>query len=186
MYTSNGGSNWTSRSSGIQIGLNGLHFVNQNKGWTVGGNGTLYSTTNAGLNWILEQSQTTQDLNSIHSFDGDNAWAVGNIGIITTNYSAPTGLRSEIGVISDYKLEQNFPNPFNPSTEIMFSIASDEFVTLKVFNILGSEIVTLVNDDLNAGSYVVDFNGEGLTSGIYLYSISTNNFKSTRKMILTK
>jgi photosystem II stability/assembly factor-like uncharacterized protein len=186
MYTSNGGSNWTSRSTGILVGLNGLHFVDQNVGWTVGGAGTLYSTTNAGMNWVTITTPTTQDLNSIHSFDGVNAWAVGNNGVITTNYSATTDLGSELGVISEYRLEQNYPNPFNPSTKIIFSIASDEFVTLKVHNILGSEIVTLVNDDLNAGSYVVDVNGEGLTSGIYFYTISTSNFKSTRKMILTK
>ena len=90
-----------------------------------------------------------------------------------------TGLR-------DYELQQNYPNPFNPSTKIRFSIASDEFVTLKIFNVLGSEIVTLVNDELNAGSYEVDFNASGLNSGVYFYTISTNKFTETRKMILMK
>ena len=88
--------------------------------------------------------------------------------------------------LKDYELQQNYPNPFNPSTQIRFSIPSNEFVTLKIYNVLGSEIATLVNDDLNAGSYEVDFNGEGLTSGIYFYTISTKNFINTKKMILTK
>ena len=85
-----------------------------------------------------------------------------------------------------FNLEQNYPNPFNPSTKIRFSIPSNEFVALKIYNVLGSEITTLVNDDLHAGSYEVDFNSEGLTSGVYFYTLSTNNFTNTRKMILTK
>jgi len=99
----------------------------------------------------------------------------------------PAGI-NEIGFsgVNDYTLDQNYPNPFNPSTKIRFSIASDEFVTLKIFNVLGSEIVTLVNDELNAGSYEVDFNASGLNSGVYFYTISTNKFTETRKMILMK
>lgn len=88
--------------------------------------------------------------------------------------------------MKDYELQQNYPNPFNPSTKIRFSIPSNEFVTLKVYNVLGSEIATLINDVLNAGSYEVDFNAEGLTSGVYFYTLSTDNFTNTRKMILTK
>ena len=92
----------------------------------------------------------------------------------------------EIIAPSKFTLEQNYPNPFNPSTKIRFSIPSNIFVTLKVYNVLGSEIATLINDVLNAGSYEVDFNAKGLSSGVYFYSINTPNFKSTRKMILTK
>jgi len=92
----------------------------------------------------------------------------------------------EFAGLKDYKLQQNYPNPFNPSTKIRFSIPSNEFVTLKVYNVLGSEIVTLINDELNAGSFEVDFNASGLNSGVYFYVISTKNFTSTRKMILLK
>jgi hypothetical protein len=88
--------------------------------------------------------------------------------------------------LTDYELQQNYPNPFNPSTKIKFNIPSNEFVTLKVYNVLGSEIATLINDVLNAGSFEVDFNAEGLTSGVYFYTLSTYNFAETRKMILMK
>ncbi len=132
MYTSNGGVNWTSRSAGIQVGLNGLHFVNQNEGWVVGGAGTLYSTTNAGLNWIVLQSQTGQDLNSIHSFDGVNAWAVGNLGVIVTNYSSPTNVDNKNHIApNSLVLEQNYPNPFNPTTTIRFTFRKAETQQLK-------------------------------------------------------
>ncbi len=186
MYTSDGGVNWTSRSAGIQVGLNGIHFVNQNEGWVVGDAGTLYSTTNAGLNWTAITTPTTQDLNSIHSFDGVNTWAVGNLGTIVTNYSPTTGIEREFSTVSDYLLEQNYPNPFNPTTKIKFSIGSKEFVELKLFNILGHEIKTMINTELEPGLYTVDFNASGLPSGVYFYSITTNSFKSTKKMILSK
>jgi photosystem II stability/assembly factor-like uncharacterized protein len=186
MFTSNGGANWSSRSSGIQVGLNGLHFVNQNKGWTVGGAGTLYSTTNAGLNWIPEQSQTGQDLNSIHSFDGVNAWAVGNIGAIVTNYTPTTDIDSDFNNATDFTLEQNYPNPFNPSTRISFNLPSREFVTLKVYNALGSEVATLLKENLPGGYYEIEFNAYSLHSGVYFYELSSDNFVETKKMLFLK
>jgi len=187
MYTSNGGTNWTSRSAGIQVGLNGIHFVNQNEGWVVGGAGSLYSTTNAGLNWIVLQSQTGQDLNSIHSFDGVNAWAVGNVGVIATNYSPPTNVDNEnIIAPNSLVLEQNYPNPFNPSTKIGFNLPSREFVTLKIYNALGREVVTVLSENLEGGYYEITFDASKLNSGVYFYSISTDKFTNTRKMILMK
>jgi len=187
MFTSNGGGNWTSRSAGIQVGLNGLHFINQNEGWVVGGAGTLYSTTNAGLNWVAITTPTNQDLNSIHSFDGVNAWSVGNLGTIVTNYSSTTGIENQNTVKPDeFLLGQNYPNPFNPSTKISFNLPAREFVTLKVFNVLGSEVAILINDNMEAGLHEVTFNASGLKSGVYFYVISTKNFTSTLKMILLK
>ncbi|MBE0571214.1 MAG: T9SS type A sorting domain-containing protein [Ignavibacteriaceae bacterium] len=187
MYTSNGGANWTSRSTGIQVGLNGLHFVNQNEGWVVGGAGTLYSTTNAGLNWIVLQSQTGQDLNSIHSVDGANAWAVGNLGVIVTNYSPPTNVENENSVAPNtLVLEQNYPNPFNPLTKIKFSVPERSNTIIKVYNTVGSEVATLLNEVKQPGTYEVDFNAADLSSGAYFYSMETDNFREVKKMILIK
>jgi len=187
MYTSNGGTNWTSRSNGIQVGLNGLHFVNQNEGWVVGGAGTLYSTTNAGLNWIAIQTGTGQDLNSIHSFDGVNAWAVGNIGVIITNYTTPTYVENENNIVpNSLVLEQNYPNPFNPSTTIKFSVPERGNTIIKVYNTVGSEVATLLNEVKQPGTYEVNFNAAGLSSGAYFYSIETDTFRKVKKMILLK
>ncbi len=88
--------------------------------------------------------------------------------------------------IYGYELRQNYPNPFNPSTKIAFTIGKTEFVSLKVYNLLGKEVSTLVNRNLAAGSYTVDFNAENLASGIYIYTISTAGFRNTHKMILMK
>jgi hypothetical protein len=85
-----------------------------------------------------------------------------------------------------YKLFQNYPNPFNPSTIINFEIPEHSFVTLKVFNILGSEITTLVNEEKPAGKYSFTFDASNLPSGIYFYRITAGNFSNVKKMLLLK
>jgi len=85
-----------------------------------------------------------------------------------------------------YSLEQNYPNPFNPATLIRFSIPEQGLVTLKVYNLLGETVATLVNNELSSGKYEVSFNGAKLSSGIYFYTITTDNFIATKKMILMK
>ncbi|MBV6420148.1 MAG: hypothetical protein DAHOPDDO_01376 [Ignavibacteriaceae bacterium] len=90
------------------------------------------------------------------------------------------------GLIYDYMLEQNYPNPFNPSTIISWQNPADAFVILKVFDILGREVTTLVNEQKEAGAHSVEFDSEGLPSGIYLYKIQIGNYSEIRKMILQK
>jgi len=91
------------------------------------------------------------------------------------------------GVTPDnYSLSQNYPNPFNPSTTINFAIPNSEFVTLKVYNILGSEVATLVNENLASGSYRYNFDAQNLASGIYLYELNAGNFREIKKMNLLK
>ncbi len=92
----------------------------------------------------------------------------------------------DFGTVKEYSLSQNYPNPFNPSTEINYSIAKSGNVTLKVYNLLGSEIATLVNGFMEAGKHSVKFDARDFTSGIYFYTIKADNFTSTRKMILMK
>ncbi len=85
-----------------------------------------------------------------------------------------------------YNLDQNYPNPFNPSTVIKYSVAKDGFVNVSVFNLLGEKVATLVNSDMKAGSYDVNFNASSLSSGIYFYSINAGDFKAVKKMLLMK
>jgi hypothetical protein len=92
----------------------------------------------------------------------------------------------ELSVVSDFNLEQNYPNPFNPSTTIKFSVPSSEFVTLKVYDVLGNEITTLVNEQKAPGTYEVRFDAGNLASGMYVYSLKAGNFTQTRKLLLMK
>jgi len=85
-----------------------------------------------------------------------------------------------------FNLNQNYPNPFNPSTTIEFQIPNSEFVTLKIYNILGEEVATLINDRLKAGNHTYSFDGSRLASGVYLYRIEAGHFQETKKMILLR
>jgi len=91
-----------------------------------------------------------------------------------------------VGTPTEFSLGQNYPNPFNPSTTINYSIPEFSFVTLKVYDVLGSEVATLVNEDKSVGSYEVEFDANELTSGIYFYKIQSGSFVETKKMVLMK
>ncbi|MFA7362048.1 MAG: T9SS type A sorting domain-containing protein [Candidatus Kapaibacterium sp.] len=86
----------------------------------------------------------------------------------------------------EYKLEQNFPNPFNPTTSINYSIPKSGLVTLRVYNVFGQEVSTLVNEVKNNGNYSVDFNASNLSSGVYYYELTSGNFVQTKRMMLIK
>jgi hypothetical protein len=93
---------------------------------------------------------------------------------------------STSAVTTSFRLNQNYPNPFNPSTVISYSIPSQSKVTLKVYNILGSEVATLVDENKPAGNYNVTFNAARLSSGVYFYQLKAGNFVSTKKLMLVK
>ena len=107
---------------------------------------------------------------------------------VRTASFSPTDVEEEIGTIAptEFTLQQNYPNPFNPSTQIKFSVPQTSNVKLIVTDILGKEVATLVNDNLNAGNYNVNFDAAALSSGVYFYTLITDNFKQSRKMILMK
>lgn len=100
----------------------------------------------------------------------------GTVGIQGNNNEIP----------SSYKLEQNYPNPFNPSTNIKFSLPNSGVVKLVVYDATGREVASLLNDNLNAGVYTVNFDASSLSSGVYFYSITSGNFTETKKMLLVK
>ena len=111
----------------------------------------------------------------------------GETNVIVNLSTTPLAVKSGTsGVPKVFSLGQNYPNPFNPSTEITYQLAAAGKVALKVYNILGQEVATLVNGEKQAGRYKVEFNGNNLSSGIYLYKLSAGNFTSVRKMILIK
>lgn len=87
---------------------------------------------------------------------------------------------------ADFSLSQNYPNPFNPVTTLSFAISHSSFVTLKVYDVLGREVATLVNGERKAGDYQIQFDGSNLPSGVYFYSIAADNFSKVKKMTLIK
>ncbi len=171
-------------------------------GYACGDEGGILKTYNAGQSWQAQQSGTTLKLNKIYFIDLDNGFAVGENGIVlrTTSGGEPTTQINIMNSLSyDFNLGQNYPNPFNPSTKIKFTIPSVEttrrvvFTTLKVYDILGNEIATLVNEELSAGEYEVEFSGhsdgsQSLSSGVYFYQlvIKGSEINSEQILIQTK
>ena len=97
-----------------------------------------------------------------------------------------TSIRDEIVPMNNFTLYQNYPNPFNPVTRIQYSVASRQFVTLKIYDILGDELATLINEEKQPGTYEVEFNGKESPSGIYFYQLKAGNYKETKKMVLVR
>jgi hypothetical protein len=100
----------------------------------------------------------------------------GNVGIQNISTEIP----------SAYSLSQNYPNPFNPATNIKFAIPKNEFVKITVFDMLGKEIETLVNEQLQPGTYETNWNASNYPSGVYFYKLSAGDFSETKKMLLLK
>jgi len=97
-----------------------------------------------------------------------------------------TGVENEVSGPTGFALSQNFPNPFNPTTSIKFNVGERANVTLKVFDMLGREVATLVNEVKESGSYDVNFDAAKLASGTYVYKLTAGNFVETKKMVLLK
>ena len=149
-------------------------------------------TTNSGwqeLGFVNGNGTTTEK--SIYSFvdknpvEGKSYYRLKQIDF-DGSFKIYNSVEVDYETVKEYSLSQNYPNPFNPSTEISFSLAKSGNVTLKVYNILGSEVATLVSGFMEAGKHSVKFNANNFTSGVYLYTIKADNFNSTRKMILMK
>lgn len=117
---------------------------------------------------------------------GATCTPVQDANIITGNEKTIYIIKSKSITESDIVLEQNYPNPFNPVTSIQYSVSSTQFVLLKIYDVLGNEIETLVNEEKTAGSYKVDWNASDLSSGVYLYRVILGGSNLFRKMILVK
>lgn len=147
------------------------------------------------LNWVreeisIENYKSTQfkirfELRSDEAVTMDG-WYLDDIAVIYYDTISTSVDENKVQVVKEYSLEQNYPNPFNPTTFINYTIPQSGKVTLKVYNILGIETATLVDENKSSGRHQVKFNAEGLSSGIYFYTLSAGNFSQTKKMILLR
>jgi len=107
--------------------------------------------------------------------------------VLNNVFGSLTGIKKSDDLTpGNYSLQQNYPNPFNPSTTIKYSVPQRAWISLKIYDITGREVQNVVNEQMNAGNYEVTFNASKLASGVYFYSLRSNNFVSTKKMLLIK
>jgi hypothetical protein len=286
--TTNGGTNWITKTSGTTLWLNSVYFVNNNTGWIAGGSynsGTsiVLNTINGGENWVTQSSPSNYWLSDVFFVNSSTGWAAGRYGAMiktvtgglptvvptlispannsfgvaltpTLFWTSPTVLYykvqvspvSNFSVIVDsatittnqrtipagklnlsttyfwrvnattnigtgpwsdiwnfatvttginqiginipqkFYLYNNFPNPFNPSTNIKFDLANNSRVKIVVFDISGKEVSKLLDSRLGAGTYEISFNAEKLSSGVYFYRLETEKFTDVKRMILLK
>lgn len=187
--TSNGGATWNAATSPTTSPILGMaHVAGSNFGWTIAG-AIPYRSTNNGSNW---SSQTVYpiggSLNHISFVDTSTGWGVTSSGEVVRYRPPGTTSAGEQNptVVQRFSLEQNYPNPFNPTTAISYRLSAVSNVTLRVFDVLGREVATLVNDVKAPGSHTVTFNAANLASGVYYYRLTAGGFVETKKMVLIR
>ncbi len=196
-YSGDSGASWHYYFTGyFGIGYS-LSFRTETEGWIASGfSRLLLKSTDSGLSWT---STDTPDSTYIYSLVFPNqktGWAVGDNGAILKYTASPIGISNTGSTLpASFLLGQNYPNPFNPVTKIKFSVppslssphgVGGDLVQLKVYDVRGREVQTLVNERLNAGTYEATFDGSSLNSGVYFYRLTTEGFSETRRMILLK
>jgi photosystem II stability/assembly factor-like uncharacterized protein len=200
------GNNWDSVGYVIDNfnALYAIRFININNGWAGGGGvdqGRLFKTTNSGYTWVRQLNLTIPGyIGDIYFQNDSTGWATGSNGMVL--YTANGGVTSVKQIYTEttksFELHQNYPNPFNPTTTIRFQIANGfpigtfgndkggVNVVLKVFDVMGREVQTLVNESLKPGTYEVKFDGSKISSGVYFYKLYYSNSVQTKKLSLIK
>ena len=189
LYTSDGGSNWEERPNGGSTWLE-VFLTENGKAWSAGFNGKIAHSTDWGYTWQMQESGVNDLVWGIHFINDNEGWAVGqesnNTGFILHTTNGGVTDVNETSIATPFELYQNYPNPFNPNTNIRYQIPERSFVTLKVYDVLGNEVASPLNEEKEAGSYEIIFAAARLSSGIYFYQLTVDEFRETKKMILTK
>lgn len=212
ILSSDGGETWSFTTLDFFGLALGSDFRDKSEGWYAAGYHFLY-TSDSGINWIKIPADSNKLVYDLIFTDENTAFAVGDSGQVWRYKNYVTNIeREETTSPDNFILYQNYPNPFNPTTKIKYTIPSavmlnsfqhpdtetpnqvrdDNMVTLKIFDILGNEIATLVNEQQPAGTYEVEFNSQQFTnkkqlpSGVYFYRLNAGSFIQTKKLILLK
>ena len=193
LRTTDGGINWTSQANPYQYRvlstLYGVFFTDFNKGITVGDRTPILRTTDGGATWTSQFCGTTNSLYGVCFTNANTGTVVGSFGtILRTTTGGVTWLeRDKTPFLPQYlTLTQNYPNPFNPSTTIRFEIPGRSYVALKIYDLLGREVATLVNETLDAGWYTTIWNANRVASGIYVYRLQAGEYQEGKKLVLLR
>jgi len=187
--TSDGGVSWEFGYIGISGVAWDIDFRTDSEAWApLGGEEKLIYSLDAGLTWTPVSTPDSAIISKMIFPDSLHGFGVGmNGAIIKYKPEAINNVYFQEDLIPDgIVLLQNYPNPFNPKTNIGFRIVNRGFVSLKIYDILGTEVATLVNRELAAGSHEIIFDAEQLSGGVYFYTLSVSDFISSKKMILLR
>ncbi len=193
--TTNGGTNWISKQSNLTTKINSLCFYSPDLFWAAGDAGKIIKSSNSGETWFLQNTNNAAvTFNDIFFPSKDTGYAVTSEGVMykTLNSGGITFIQPiSIETPNHFSLSQNYPNPFNPTTKIKFSLprpseGGERAVRLEIYDILGREVTTLVNEQLKPGTYEVRWDASNEPSGVYYYKLITDVYTETKKMMLVK
>lgn len=181
---------WSYASTGISGfgALLGVSAPSASVIYVCGAHGMIFKSTNGGDTWIQSTTPTTRNLRAIYFFDENRGFAVGDSGVILyTSSGGVTGVRERGDQRpTAFALEQNYPNPFNSATVIRYQLPANRHVTLKVYDVLGREVATLVSQELQAGDYRVTWEAAAFPSGVYFCQLRAGSFVETKKLVLLR
>ena len=181
----NDGMNWAADNSGLE-NVNCFVVVNDRLFAGTDDNG-VHLSIDSGVTWTSFNSGIPANTRIWSlAVSSDSIFAGTSSGVWVTGSPIVVKVDREISIPLTFTLKQNFPNPFNPSTNISFSIPSKSFVSLKIFDLLGREVATIVSEEISAGYYTREWNATNMPSGIYFYRIQAGSFTGTKKLILLK
>jgi photosystem II stability/assembly factor-like uncharacterized protein len=191
LHTTNGGETWTSQTSGTTVDLWDVFFANTDTGFVVGGDwssntvGIILRTTNGGVTWTKQDIPKKNCLNKVFFSDINIGTAVGNDGTILRTWNGGVTWIEEHRIDKipqNSSLNQNYPNPFDQSTNIKFEISEYENVTLKIYSIDGKLVTTLVNEKMRPGSYEVVWNAANNPAGVYFCRLKAGSYIESMSM----
>ncbi len=192
--TVNGGAFWTGSFPFSTNNFNDIYFStvaqlgNGLDGWICADSGKILHTTNGISLWTSQPTPTSNNLRAIEIIGNLIGYCVGDGGtILYTNTGGAIGIQQiSTEIPSRFELSQNYPNPFNPATNIEFKIAKSGLVNLTIYDAMGREVETLVNSELNLGTYKADWDASNMVSGVYFCRLSAEDFSETKRMVLIK
>ena len=188
LKTTDGGATWQVQPS-PGTSLNAFKFLDTGEGWVAADSGKIFKTVDGGNTWLSQNSGVQSSLTSVDFTDRLHGVAVGGSGVVLVTKNGGVTAVSERTIASvpgSPTLQQNYPNPFNPSTTINYSLPANSRVVLKVYDLLGREVRTLVDEKQNAGYHNVTFQAAGLPSGVYFYRLQAATYSETKKLLLLK
>jgi photosystem II stability/assembly factor-like uncharacterized protein len=185
--STNNGDNWNKLGTGLPSTSYNAIVRYKNNIFVASNNQGVFVSTNNGADWSNFNNSFGAQVSSLAIFNGYlyAGYGLGQ-GVHRYKLETVTSNESHISQTLRYELKQNYPNPFNPVTTITFSLPVKSFVTLKVYDIIGKEVATIVNEELQAGTYEKKWDASNLNSGVYIYKLQSGNFSSSKKLILMK
>ncbi|RPI15114.1 MAG: T9SS C-terminal target domain-containing protein [Ignavibacteriae bacterium] len=196
--TTNSGINWAAYSLGFS-GAYKMEFYDYNKGWLTKDSGKVAYTSNGGINWMIQNGGVIHNLSFISFANSSTGFvagwrmvspypATGEVILMKTTTGGLTPVEHlSNNIPKDFSLSQNYPNPFNPSTTIEFDIPASCVASLTIYDVTGRKVESLVNELVSSpGRYRVLWNAANYSSGIYFYTIKTESFQQTKRMVFVK